>query len=200
MSWLNLQKARILGSQEKPLSAKQGILRHLRILMVQEFHDPLFRLEVCCYDPPSRVTLDELREVEASNSQSPRFAWWVQYRDEDPKNLQKESMFDNCRSISSIILAHYFIHQSNQRYQIYQCSHIGTISCLCFSYLICVSYSPLIIDQSEQGTGKCIRPGNHSPQSLWYSPAKRQHLCAQGTNQDGQGGFLVCICQRNSIS
>ena len=84
---LNLQKACILGTQEKPLNTEQGVFGNLRILMVHQFHHPFLGLEVCHNDPPSRMMLDELWEIVASNSQSPWIIWCIQNCNEDPQNL-----------------------------------------------------------------------------------------------------------------
>lgn len=87
--------------------------------MVHEFHDPLFCPEVCRYDPSGRVTLDELWEVEASNSQSPRLTWGVQYSDENPENLQKGEQVSWVLRQTLRVLSQLILQQSSQCYQMY---------------------------------------------------------------------------------
>jgi len=66
---LCLQEASIFGTEEQPLDTEQGILCDLGVLVIHELHHPLFCLQICHYNPATRVVLHELRQVIASNSE-----------------------------------------------------------------------------------------------------------------------------------
>lgn len=81
---LNLQKACILGTQEKPLNAEQRVFGNLCILMVHQFHYPVFCFQVSHNNSTSRMVLNELREIKASNCKGPWISRCVQNCYKDP--------------------------------------------------------------------------------------------------------------------
>lgn len=55
--------------------------------MVQQFHYALLSFEVIHYNSPSRVALNELRQIVASNSKCPWITWCIQNCYEHPQDL-----------------------------------------------------------------------------------------------------------------
>lgn len=105
--WLNLQKAGILCTQEKPLDAQQRIFGNLNIFMVQQFHCPFLSFEVSHNYPPSWMALNELWQIEASNGKCSWISGRVQNCNKDPQDLQsKFSVHQSCIVIVFNVIYH----------------------------------------------------------------------------------------------